>query len=232
MNLNISETVDDMISRLGITVKEDADESSLDEYLRKEQEREARRMAEIPVKRLVAAGFGRREISVALDEQKNPQWMEIRNKALSILTRERGGFACLSGTFGTGKTVMAASIAHEFLSHDKKVSYLRAIDFFLALKAAWRKDTDVETESSMISRLGKVDLLIMDELQDRSAGEWENNVLNNLVDRRYSSNLPTLILTNETDKEKLKSGTIIPASTASRLKQTGGFLNLNWESYR
>lgn len=76
------------------------------------------------------------------------------------------------------------------------------------------------------------DLLIMDELQDRSAGDWENSVLNNLVDKRYSSCKPTLILTNETDRNKLREGNIIPASTRSRLKQTGGFISLNWGSYR
>lgn len=228
----LDESVDAMVERLGITLISSEEKTAIEEYEERQAALEEERKAKIPVQRLIRAGFGDREIHVALGTQMSAEWTATRDKVLSILSRDQGGFACISGVYGTGKTVMAASVANAFLSSRKSVAYLRAIDFFLALKAAFRKDEDVETQQALLKRLSAADLLIMDELQDRSAGDWENSVLNNLVDKRYSACKPTLILTNETDRNKLREGNIIPASTRSRLKQTGGFISLNWGSYR
>lgn len=179
------------------------------------------------VRRLMHLGFGRREAEFAVGS-KNDQgsWAAKQREAIRIIGDD--GIVVLSGDCGTGKTVMAASIVHRWIKTGRSAMYLRAVDFFRGIKSTWAKST-VETEEQYVKRVAGTGLLVIDEIQDRLAGESENVQINNVIDIRYSNLRPTLIITNKVGKDALEQ---LPRSVVSRVQETGAFISLDWGSFR
>jgi predicted ATPase len=179
------------------------------------------------VRRLVRAGFGRREAeAVCHGNLKGDGWHAKLKRVLEIMDGK--GIAVLAGDCGTGKTVMAAAIGKVWQERKRDVRYVRAADFFCGLKATWAKQSEVG-EKDYLEEFREVSLLIVDEIQDRSAGDWENMILNTLIDHRYADMMPVLILTNKVGNDAVAT---LPRSVASRVEGTGSFVSLDWGSYR
>lgn len=177
-------------------------------------------------RRLMRCGFGRREAEAAFSAT-GEDWLKKCNLAYSRL-REDKETIVISGECGTGKTVMAAHIAHDFLTKNKRVTYIRAADFFIKLKSTWKKETTM-SEEEFIHQYELPDLLIVDEIQDRGSSDWENTLLNTLIDKRYSNLKATLILTNKTGQTATDQ---LPTSIQSRIKGSGSHLACTWTSFR
>ncbi len=77
---------------------------------------------------------------------------------------------------------------------------------------------------------GGVDLLIIDELNEASEdSKFKDRILTDIVDRRYSRGLDTVLITNQKDSE-FKATT--NASILDRLNEHGDIIACEWESFR
>jgi DNA replication protein DnaC len=144
---------------------------------------------------------------------------------LPMISKPRLGVILLVlGDRGTGKTVMATWLARQLGCG----LYIKAADLFESLRATYAVNAK-ESEKVILDRYRKASFLVIDEIQERKESEWEQSILNNIIDHRYDNFLPTLIIAN------LKPTAIdacLGASIISRCKRTGGgIIECNWPPY-
>lgn len=118
-----------------------------------------------------------------------------------IDTPKRRGFV-LSGKNGVGKTSLAVAIANELINQYKPVVYVRLDDFWAALRERFTQKTtyeyaeDAEDEASVMRLYQQAPVLIVDEFTPDKLTDWRLNMVHQLINYRYTNDLPTLITTN------------------------------------
>jgi DNA replication protein DnaC len=140
----------------------------------------------------------------------------------------RGGIFALIGTNGPGKTQMGVECIRRASAQRRTSRYAAAMEFFLDLKASYRKDSEKD-ERAVIQEYAKPRLLVLDECQERGETEWEDRMLTYLIDRRYREERDTILISNLKRSEFEKS---LGWSVISRLNETGGIIECTWPSFR
>ena len=137
------------------------------------------------------------------------------------------GLIVLAGGPGTGKTVIATWLASEREAKGKNPGrFLTAYEMFSRMKQCWGKNEDSET---VLAAWKRIPFLVIDEAQTRAGTDWENNVLDELINARYSQMLPTVLIANLTLAEAQKS---LGPRIMDRANECGGIVDCNWKSYR
>jgi len=100
----------------------------------------------------------------------------------------------LHGGVGRGKThLMAAAIRHLIFQHGVRARFVE----FTHLLASLRQGFELgQGQSRTLQALGDIDLLAIDELGKGRSTDWELQVVDELVSRRYNSLRPLLATTN------------------------------------
>jgi DNA replication protein DnaC len=136
----------------------------------------------------------------------------------------------LLGTRGPGKTHMACAMVREACRCGKSARYSTALDIFRAIRGTWGKqEKGEESESKVITKLERADVLIIDEVQVRSESAWENTILSDLIDHRYGFIKSTLLIANLEPKALAAN---VGESIASRLLGSGKVMVCDWPSFR
>lgn len=200
----------------------------------------ASKLVGIPSRYLAANAFSLegpgRDYADAVDALLSlfPPWLPFGSKP-----SKAGGIMALIGPRGTGKTHMACGLVNAFncvpdhLGRADNGSwrwarYRRALDIFSDLKATFgRRDGD--SQAGIVADLVECNLLVIDEVQVRSDSAWENSILTNLVDQRYSECRSTVLISNLNAPAFLQS---VGDSIASRISECGGIIEARWQSFR
>lgn len=140
----------------------------------------------------------------------------------------KGFLVALVGGRGPGKTQMAVELMKKHTYALKTAYYDTLTGLFLKIKATFKKDNK-ETEGDLVLEMVKPSLLVLDEIGRRSDSDWENRILYELLDRRYRAMKDTLLIANQNKAQFIES---IGESLASRMQETGGIMECNWQSYR
>lgn len=154
-------------------------------------------------------------------------------------TYQRGhGNILLTGNTGTGKTKLACLIANEIIRckyHPRMtVIFKRSADIQREFKECWNKAT-AETDAGYLARLGRADILIIDEVGEGDTGfsdkaaDADRERLSDLIDKRYKAGLATIITTNLLPHDFY---THVGHRAADRLRQNMVEVACNWKSYR
>ena len=176
-------------------------------------------------------------------ELHGERWFAAMANAATVVAS--GGIVALIGGRGPGKTQMAAEIAKSGLfpiDHDertiingcritsdrKTAIYRRAIDLFLELREAAQRDSKT-SEKKVLDKLAAPGLLVIDEFQERGETEWENRIINNLIDKRYSAGRPTIIIANLTRTDLFAA---LGDSITDRARENGKSIEFDWPSFR
>lgn len=134
----------------------------------------------------------------------------------------------IMGNRGTGKTQLGtAMIGRACYKHNRRAKYVKAIDIFIALREAYRKDGDAE--SKVINRFVFPDLLVIDAMEERGETAFEDRLLNHIIDKRYDNCDDTLLITNQTPEAFAASA---GPSIVSRIHETGDKIVCDWASFR
>ncbi|EAM9428708.1 AAA family ATPase [Salmonella enterica] len=136
----------------------------------------------------------------------------------------------MTGNCGTGKNhlavSMAKSIVREYLASVQITDVMRLTR---AVKNTWRHGAD-STEEDVIERFASLDLLIIDEVGVQFGSPTEMTILQEIINARYESVLPTILISNLTF-EQLKES--IGERIVDRVTDGGrNRLAFGWESYR
>lgn len=164
---------------------------------------------------------------LALQEPKRTnEW----GTKLTLLESKIGtGFTvALVGVRGNGKTQIAVQLMIAVTEKLKSAKFCTAAKFFMAIKASYRKDSD-NTEFEVLREYRRPALLVIDEIGKRSDSGWENTLLFELLNDRYNDMTDTVLIDNRPKSDFVAA---IGASLASRMSESGGIIECNWESFR
>lgn len=154
------------------------------------------------------------------------RWGEELSKLKSKIGT--GFSAALIGGRGNGKTQMAVELMRYAAEMSRTSLYTTAIGFFMAIKSTYKKEAD-KTEEEIVTRFSKPKLLVIDEVGRRGETDWENNLLFELLNRRYAALKDTILICNQTAAE-FSAG--IGPSIISRMNESGGIIQCDWPSFR
>lgn len=133
----------------------------------------------------------------------------------------------LSGLPGTGKSHLAGAVLQAILPHYCGL-YITCLGLIRMVRATWRRD-NARSETEVMNTLTGVPLLVIDEIGVQYGTDGEQTILFDVLDSRYRSMQPTILLTNQ-DKAGLK--TFLGERTYDRLTETCKWVAFDWESYR
>lgn len=103
-------------------------------------------------------------------------------------------FLLILGTPGSGKTYFCAALMNALTEQHKHFVFLREKDFFGGLRSSMNQEgTSPEWE---LEKLGDVPFLILDDVGTSQNTEYQQESLFDLVDRRWTSRLPTVFTSN------------------------------------
>jgi DNA replication protein DnaC len=118
----------------------------------------------------------------------------------------------LHGTYGCGKTHLAAAIANALVERGQAVVFMNVTDLLDHLREAFSAGVG-ESLMSRLDRIRDAPVLILDDLGAESPTPWAMEKLYQIINFRYNGNLPTVVTSNR-DISRLEP------RIASRLQDT------------
>jgi DNA replication protein DnaC len=139
----------------------------------------------------------------------------------------------LYGPTGTGKTLLAYIILqHVFrtcYNGHSPVAAITSAAFQGMCRQSWT-DKTAPTDTMVIEDLGRVPLVLLDELGQGDTASGDSDRLARLIDRRYQLQLPTIITTNLPDKDAIRAH--IGDRSMDRINELCIWARCAWPSYR
>jgi DNA replication protein DnaC len=158
--------------------------------------------------------------ALALCEKFATNWLELCEKGTSLI---------LTGGPGTGKTHLACAIANAIINeHLTAVRFITVSAMLRRIKETYGGHTEA-TEAKVIDGFSSCDLLIIDEIGVQVGSEHEKLLLFEVLNNRYGSLLPTILLSNmsSADLEPYLGHRIM-----DRFRESGAVIPFDWESHR
>lgn len=136
----------------------------------------------------------------------------------------------MTGNCGTGKNHLAVSMAKNIIrAHQSSVEITDVMRLTRAVKSTWRHNAE-STEEEVIEYFSSLDLLIIDEVGVQFGSPAEMTILQEVINARYESILPTILISNLTF-DQLKE--TIGERIVDRVTDGGrNRLAFGWRSFR
>ena len=127
----------------------------------------------------------------------SPQEVASLSDALELsqtFAKDLKGWLLLEGSYGCGKTHLAAAIANECVQRGIPTLFITVPDLLDSLRFAYN---DPETTfEQRFEDIRSADLLVMDDFGTQNATPWAQEKLFQIINARYINKLPTVITTN------------------------------------
>lgn len=104
------------------------------------------------------------------------------------------GWLVLMGTYGCGKTHLAAAVANTCVEYGMTTLFLTVPDLLDWLRYSY--DSDGTSFEERFEEIRNVGLLVLDDLGSQNATPWAAEKLFQIIDYRYSRKLPLVVTTN------------------------------------
>jgi DNA replication protein DnaC len=108
--------------------------------------------------------------------------------------RALDGWLLLSGTYGSGKTHLAAAIANEAVDLGVPTLFLTVPDLLDTLRASFGSEDTTFEEA--FERVRSAPLLVLDDFGTHNATEWAREKLFQILNHRYVNRLPLVVTMN------------------------------------
>ena len=136
--------------------------------------------------------------------RKNESQKIIRNTGAAIkyyldnlegMRKDGMGLYLYSGTKGSGKTRMAASIANEMVStYRMQIKFAGSMQIINEIKATW--DDKDRSESDLLRALSTVQVLVIDDFGTELPKDWIGERFYSIINGRYQDKLITMYTSN------------------------------------
>lgn len=170
-------------------------------------------------------------------EQWEPKQRAKFDECRGLLQR-KGAIIALIGDRGVGKTTVAAQLIIErawnpgLQPWERRPPYRKLTDLIATYKLLYSDHGGINTEALMAKREWFCrfhPFVVIDELHDCDDQRLKGRVLTDLLDRRYSHQTDTLLISNQSVDEFKETTS---SSVLSRLKEHGRILVCKWNSFR
>lgn len=131
---------------------------------------------------------------VGLPEDQRTNLRRAFQKARAFAAHPEG-WLLFTGTYGSGKTHLAAAIAQEVLGRGEPVLFVVAPDLLDHLRAAFGPSSETSFDDRF-EAVRQAPLLILDDFGSQSATAWAREKLFQILNYRYVAHLPTVLTTN------------------------------------
>lgn len=122
--------------------------------------------------------------------------------------KKLGRCMIMTGTTGTGKTHLSCGIANHIIrEHAASALFISAVDAVRHVKESFDRGCE-RTERESIQFFESPDLLILDEIGVQFGSDAEKMILFEIINKRYESVLPTIIMSNLYQHKQLSVGLI------------------------
>lgn len=159
-------------------------------------------------------------------ERTGKEWMETRENIRKLV---KMGFLCaLVGGNGRGKTQLAVDLMLGLSDELVTSEYTTAMGFFTDVKSTYSPQAAL-TEADVMESFCRPKLLVIDEFEKRSDNAWANQLIFELLNRRYGMMRDTLLISN-LDLARFKA--LVGDSLLSRMNEVGGVIECAWDSFR
>ena len=125
------------------------------------------------------------------DEQKS---LEKAFKASQQFAEKPRGWLVLSGTYGTGKTHLAAAIGNYRSAYGENPIFIVVPDLLDHLRSTFNPNSNISYDH-LFEEIRTASLLILDDLGTQNSSPWAKEKLFQLLNYRYEARLPTVITT-------------------------------------
>lgn len=135
---------------------------------------------------------------------KDPTAQRLFRTTLAICksyAEQPKGWLVLTGSSGTGKTHLAAAIAHAAIERGQLAFFVTVADLLDRLRSSFSPNSDLPYDD-LSERIRNTPLLILDDMGAHGATPWAQEKLLQLINHRYNLLLPTVI-TVSTPLERL-----------------------------
>jgi DNA replication protein DnaC len=105
------------------------------------------------------------------------------------------GWLLLEGTYGCGKTHLAAAVANARLEAEEAVLFITTPDLLDHLRMTFGPTSEIGYDE-MFDRIRNAPMLVLDDLGVENPSPWAQEKLFQLLNHRYTHLLPTIITTN------------------------------------
>lgn len=120
--------------------------------------------------------------------------LEIAFNQSQQFSRSLKGWLLLRGTFGCGKTHLAAAIANFVVSMGIPTLFITVPDLLDSLRFAYQDPTS--TFEERFEQIRNAELLVMDDFGTQNATAWAQEKLFQIINYRYTNRLPMVVTTN------------------------------------
>jgi len=114
-------------------------------------------------------------------------------RAAKTFAVEPKGWLVLTGPSGCGKTHLAAAIANHCIENNRPVFYITVPDLLDHLRSTFSPDSEIPYDE-FFEQVRSTPLLILDDLGAQSSTPWAKEKLDQLLNHRFSNQLPTVIV--------------------------------------
>ncbi|MFC2016327.1 ATP-binding protein [Chloroflexota bacterium] len=114
-------------------------------------------------------------------------------QAAKMFAAEPKGWLVLAGPSGCGKTHLAAAIANHCIASNHPVFYITTPDLLDHLRSTFSPNSEVPYDE-FFEQVRNTPLLILDDLGAQSSTPWAKEKLDQLLNHRFSNQLPTVIV--------------------------------------
>lgn len=147
----------------------------------------------------------------------------------------------ITGSYGTGKTHLACSIANQLMCGGVPVICMTMIDLLTKIKSSFDAN-DGATEADIMRLYEEIPLLVIDDIGSEQPTEWGSTRIYSIINARYEAYMPTIVTTNYTGEELIrrmtptyggKLGDMRNAEkTLDRLREMCVGIEMYWGSWR
>lgn len=137
--------------------------------------------------------------SFITDRYDSPQLtmalQEARSAAQAYAANPQG-WLVLTGSYGSGKTHLAAAIANYRVDRGLPTLFVVVPDLLDTLRATFAPDSASDYDDTL-EQVRNIELLVLDDLGTQHTTPWAAEKLYQILNHRYTAKLPTVITTNQ-----------------------------------
>lgn len=142
--------------------------------------------------------------------------------------RKQGRGLLFIGPTGTGKSHLAIAIAKAVIRNGGTAVYATALDVFQIVKETFSGGSEM-SERQAVAQFVTPDLLVIDEVGVQYETAAERVIMTNLIDKRYQSLRPTILLSNHSLPEIER---VLGPRVGSRLAEVNEVVRCTWDDWR